>query len=375
MHTNPFSSLKNILAIRLDNIGDVVMTGPAIRALRQANPGAKITMMASPGGSQVTPLLPWVDDVIAWRAVWQDISKDVPVTPEKELELVQLLAERAFDAAFIFTSFSQSPYPPAYACYMARIPLRVGQSKEFGGGLLSHWVKPLEEPTYQVDRNLHLLRGLDIPVADDRLELRVPPAAQHSVEALLAESGIGPQQPYVALAPGASAKARRYDEERFAAAVEQISEQARLPVVLIGSPREVGKFPTLETLATLTYHVHSLIGRTSVVEMGGIIQRSALVITNNSGSLHMAAAFNRPLVALYSGTETLEQWAPRTRALEILNRPTHCSPCYNFECPYQMECLDIPPEAVATAALRLLSAPANLPALAKTSALQHGGNE
>jgi ADP-heptose:LPS heptosyltransferase len=123
----PFNTLKNILAIRLDNIGDVVMTGPALRALRQAAPGAKITLMASPGGSQVAPLLPWIEDVITWRAVWQDISQNAPMAPENEFELVNLLAAQSFDAAFIFTSFSQSPHPPAYACYLARIPLRAGQ--------------------------------------------------------------------------------------------------------------------------------------------------------------------------------------------------------------------------------------------------------
>src|SRR5512146_2310866 len=157
MPTSLPDSLQRILAIRLDNIGDVVMTGPALRALRQAYPSARITLMASPAGSQVIPLLPWVDDGITWRAVWQDIGQNVPVEPEKEYQRVELLKERDVEAAFIFTSFSQSPYPPAYACYLAGIPIRAGQSPEFGGGLLSHWVRPLDQAAYQVDRNLHLL--------------------------------------------------------------------------------------------------------------------------------------------------------------------------------------------------------------------------
>src|SRR5512146_568882 len=119
MPTSLPDSLQRILAIRLDNIGDVVMTGPALRALHLVYPSARITLMASPAGSQVIPLLPWVDDGITWRAVWQDIGQHVPVEPDKERRLVEILKEHAFDAAFIFTSFSQSPYPPAYACYLA----------------------------------------------------------------------------------------------------------------------------------------------------------------------------------------------------------------------------------------------------------------
>lgn len=355
MPTSPFDQLGNILAIRLDNIGDVVMTGPALRALRQAYPRAQITLMASPGGSQIAPLLPWVNDVIVWRAVWQDIAAEVPVTPEKEMELVSLLAGRSFDAAFIFTSFLQSPHPPAYACYLARIPLRIGQSKEFGGGMLSHWVKPQGDSTYQVDRSLYLLRAVGIPVVDDHLELRVPAGDARSAESLLAGCGIGAGRPFVALAPGASAPTRRYDETRYAAAAQQIARQANMPVVLIGSQREAGKFPALETAAARSSRIHSLIGHTSVAEMGAIIARSALVITNNSGAMHVAAAFRRPMVVLFAGTEIPEQWLPRTNAVETLNRPVECSPCYRFACPYHLECLDIPAEEVAAAALRLLA--------------------
>src|SRR5512146_1867075 len=100
MPTSLPDTLRRILAIRLDNIGDVVMTGPALRALRQAYPAARITLLASPAGSQVFSLLPWVDDRITWQAVWQDIAKNVPLTPEKEYTLVELLREQQFDAAF-----------------------------------------------------------------------------------------------------------------------------------------------------------------------------------------------------------------------------------------------------------------------------------
>ena len=126
MTTTLPEQLHRILAIRLDNIGDVVMTSPALRALKAAYPGAHLTLMASPAGSQVAPLLPWVDDLITWRSIWQELNPGAEFTAEREHELVALLQQGQFDAAFIFTSFSQSPHPPAFSCYLAGIFIRVG---------------------------------------------------------------------------------------------------------------------------------------------------------------------------------------------------------------------------------------------------------
>jgi ADP-heptose:LPS heptosyltransferase len=121
--------------VRLDDIGDGVMLGPALRAVKETSPGAKITLLATPGGASAAPLLPWVDDVIVWWPVWQDLGH-LPFDPARELELVRMLAERSFDAALIFTSFSQTPHVPGYVCYVAGIPLRAGESTEFGGACL-----------------------------------------------------------------------------------------------------------------------------------------------------------------------------------------------------------------------------------------------
>lgn len=347
-------TLNHILAVRLDNLGDVVMTGPALRALKEAYPASRLTLLASQGGALAAPLLPWIDSVIVWKAVWQDIAKNVAVDPQKEQGLFDLLAQHKFDAAVIFTSFSQSPYPPAYALYMAQIPIRVGQSKEFGGGLLTHWVRPLPDPAYQVDRNLHLLREIGLPVHSADIDVVVSSPHQRCADGLLERAGIALGQPFLALAPGASAVSRRYPDARFAQAAGHLMEATGLPIVLIGSSREMGRFPTLESQAGRNEQMISLIGQTNVPEMAAVIQRSALLIGNNSGAMHIAAGLKRPMVILFAGTELFEQWVPRSPGVRILNQPTQCAPCYRFECPYHLECLDIPAEDITQAVLELL---------------------
>ncbi len=349
-----WQQIRRVLVVRLDNIGDLVMLSPALRALRHALPAAHLTLMVSPAGNTVAPLLPWIDDVLVWRAVWQDASWTMPLEPIRETELIQELRAREFDAAFIFTSFSQSPYPPAYSCYLAGIPLRIGQSKEFGGSVLSHWVKPRPDETHQVDRNLHLLESVGLELAGSELELHVPLSAQTRADQLLSEIGLGAGMPFIVLAPGASAEARRYDVERFAQVTPRLVEQTRLPIVVVGSAREQELFAKL--YATNTQSVFSLVGKTSVPELAAVIRRSNLVICNDSGPMHIADAFQRPQVVLYSGTEYESQWRPRSSPARLLRCPTDCSPCYLFRCPYHMECLDIPPSEVVNAAIELLEA-------------------
>ena len=239
-----WQSARRILAVRLDNIGDVIMLGPALRLLRRTLPDARITLMATPGGSQVAPFLPWVDDVMVERVLWQEIGGHGPMargrwTRSASWPWSSASAAGQFDAALIFTSFGQSPHPPAFVCYLAGVPLRVAQSKEFGGGLLTQWVRPRPDEIHQVDRNLHLLKsaGFEVGDEDTRLELRVPAEARATAEGLLVQAGVSLNEPFIAIAPGASAAARRYAPERYTEVAARLSAQG-LRVVLLGSPRE-----------------------------------------------------------------------------------------------------------------------------------------
>lgn len=355
-------AIRRILVVRLNNIGDVVMLGPALRAVRAALPGAEVTLLAAPAGALAAPMLPWVDEVLVHRAIWQDASGAMALDPGRESALAAELRSRRFDAALIFTSFSQSPYPPAYACYLAGIPIRVGQSKEFGGSVLSRWVRPLPDGVHQVDRNLHLLESIGFAAAGRHLELRVPAGASARADELLRAEGIDPEAPFLVVAPGASCAARRYDPARFAAAVRLLDDRAGMPIVVVGSERE----RELAAPIGAGTAARSLVGRTSIPELTAILRRARLVLANDSGPMHLADAFGRLMVILYSGTELEAQWRPRGSAATLLRRPTDCAPCHLFRCPYRMECLDFAPDEVVRAVLdQLERTEAGAPALAQ----------
>lgn len=345
-------SLSRILLLRLDNVGDVVLLTPAMRCLRAAYPEAEITLLASPAGAQLAPLLPFVDCVWTRRALWQDARGTLATDPAAEWAFIEELRRAAFDAAFVFTSFSQSPYAPAYACFLAGIPVRVGQGRDFSGAVLTHWIRPGPDAWHQAERNLHLLRSVGFSPEHSRLTLDVPVPVADSARRKLALAGIDPTRPYLCVAPGASCSARRYPASDYRSAIKRILRSTGLPVALIGAPRER---TLLEGIARDLEGVVALAGTLDLPEACAVIQYASLVLTNDSGPMHMADAFGRPQVVLFSGTELESQWRPRLSPALLLRRPTPCTPCYRFDCCHDLECLDIPPEEVEAAVLKLLT--------------------
>jgi ADP-heptose:LPS heptosyltransferase len=207
------------------------------------------------------------------------------------------------------------------------------------------------DAVHQVDRNLSLLEEAGLPLDGPNLELHVQDEIQACADDILASVGVDPEEPFVILAPGASCAARRYDPLRFSEVSSLLYAETGLPLLLVGSEREQELF---QPFLSSRRPVISLVGRTSVPELAGIIRRSLLVVANDSAPMHIADAFLRPMVVLYSGTELEDQWKPRGAPNRLLRRQTSCSPCYNFRCPYGMECLDIPAAEVAAEAVRML---------------------
>jgi len=348
---NTWLAARNILAIRLDNIGDILMLGPALRAVKETSPQARITLLASPAGATAAPLLPCIDDVIVWRPIWQDVDGHMPFDPAREYELISLLAERKFDAVLIFSSFSQTPHTPGYVCYLAGIPLRAGESKEFGGSTLSTELRGAPDDMHQVERNLRLVEHLGFVARERQLVVAIPDEAQAAVPTLLEKAGLDPWQPYILLHPGASAKARRYPIERFGVVASLLAHKG-WPVLVTGTEREQAM---IETLRQHAPEAKCLVGGTTLTEYAAIVEQAALVVCNDTLPMHLADAVCTPEVVLFSGTDYEAQWRPRLTPATLLRRNTPCHPCYRFECPIGLPCLDIPAEEVVETVEWMLS--------------------
>jgi lipopolysaccharide heptosyltransferase II len=353
---------RRILCVRLDSLGDVLMCTPAMRALRQAVPGRTLTLLSSPSGAAALPFVPELDDAIAWSAPWTK-SAAPAATPAP----IATLAARAFDAAVIFTTYTQSALPAALLCQLAGIPLRLAHCRENPYDLLTDWVPDPEPATlvrHEVQRQLALVQRVGCRSADLGLSFVPRPADFTAARARLTAAGIDPDRPWILLHPGASAASRRYPAGHWAHVLRLLAQELRLPLVLTGSAEE-GELVDGIQFASAVPAV-SLAGRLALGELGAALRLAAIVVTNNTGPAHMAAAVGTPVVDLYALTNPQHTpWNVRSR---VLFHDVPCRFCYKSTCPEgHQACLDgVAPQRVVGAVRELLSATQAAPAAVPT---------
>ena len=338
--------VRRLLCVRLDALGDVLMTTPALRAFRESLPACRITLLASPAGAAAARFVPEVDDVMLFGAPWM---KTPARGPEEDFRLIEQLRERRFDAAAIFTVYSQNPLPAAYLCHLAGIPRRLAHCRENPYHLLTDWV-PDPEPEklvrHEVRRQLALAAAVGCTALDERLSFRVPVRARQAVARLRLP------KPYVVVHPGASAPSRRYPAEGFARAMDLLAAETGYEIVFTG---ESGERPLVELIRRAMFaETRSLAGRLELGELGALIEGAALLVSNNTGPAHLAAALGTPVVDLYALTNP--QRTPWQVPCRVLYHDVPCRNCYKSVCPHgHNDCLRrVEPERVASAARALL---------------------
>lgn len=281
------------LVVRLDSFGDVLLAGPAIRAV--AAHSSRLTLLCGPSGAPAARLLPCVDDVIVWEAPWEGFAP--PTVQEADVDgLVRRLRAEAFDAALVLTSFHQSPLPTALLLRLAGVARIGADSVDHPGRLLD--VRHRRLPgRHEVEAALDTAAAMGFlphPGDDGRPRVLPPPDT-----AALTGNG-----PYVVLHPGASAPARAWSPARCAEAVSLLADAGHR-VVVTGDPAE----------RHLTRQVSGgtavdLGGRTTPPTLAGVLRLADVVISGNTGPAHLAAAVGTPVVSLFAPVVPAERWAP-----------------------------------------------------------------
>jgi lipopolysaccharide heptosyltransferase II len=350
-----WSEARNILCVRLDTLGDILMTTPAIRALKESSPDARVTLLTSASGAAVAPLIPEIDDTIVFAAPWMKAT-DPRSDPSPDFQMIRLLQEQAFDAAVIFTVFSQNPLPAAYLCYLAGIPLRLAHCRENPYQLLTDWVKdpdPDNGIRHEVRRHLDLVATQGFRPSHERLSLSIAERARDRVQNLLGEAGISMDRPIVAVHPGATAPSRRYPPEKFAAAARRLAVEDGAQIVLTGS---AGESDVIEAVKmAIGRPCLDLSGRLNLESLAALIEAASVLLVNNTGPAHMAAALGTPVVDLYALTNP--QHTPWQAKSRVLSHDVPCRNCFKSVCPFgHNDCLRlVSPDDVVRAARELLS--------------------
>ncbi|WP_370617880.1 glycosyltransferase family 9 protein [Mumia sp. Pv 4-285] len=326
-----------LLAVRLDSAGDVLLAGPAVRAMAAAG---EVDLLVGPAGADAARLLPGVDEVHVWTCPW--IVAGAPaVDPASLDDLVTSLAGR-YDHAVVFTSFHQSALPTALVLRLAGVSRISAYSEDYPGSLLDDRVAPPGDVP-EAERALDLARraGFALPADDDgRLRVR-----------LGAPTDATPLGRFVVVHPGTSAPARAWEPRRWRACVRALT-RAGHQVAVSGSPSE----------RDLTAYVAGpdavdLGGRTTLAELAVVLSRADALVVANTGPAHLAAATGTPVVSLFAPTVPLRRWAPYGVPLAVLgDQDAPCRGTRAVRCPVpDHPCLgSVTPDAVVEALTSLL---------------------
>ncbi|WP_189864835.1 glycosyltransferase family 9 protein [Streptomyces poonensis] len=303
------------LVTRLDSFGDVLLAGPAVRAV--AARADSVTLLCGPLGEPAARMLPGVDRVLVWDAPWAGFEPP-PVDREDIARLVASVASVGADTALVLTSYHQSPLPTALLLRLAGVARIAADSEDYPGSLLD--VRHHRAPhAHEAEAALDLAAAAGFPAADDGL-LRV----RHVPDAT-ALTGAGP---YVVLHPGASVPARGWSPGRCAEAVAELTAAGHR-VVVTGGPGE----------CDLTAYVAGgqaldLGGRTDAPSLAGVLARADAVITGNTGPAHLAAAVGTPVVSLFAPVVPAERWRPYGVPYVLLgDQDAPCAGTRARECP------------------------------------------
>ncbi|WP_430647329.1 glycosyltransferase family 9 protein [Agromyces sp. GXS1127] len=340
---------ERVLVARLDSLGDLLLCGPAIRAIAAR---AEVHLLCGPRGAAAARMLPGVASVHVWDAPW--IASPPPVASRGHLEeLAGILAEVRADAAVVLTSFHQSPLPLALQLRLAGVPRVTGASVDYAGSLLDVRLKPGEdfpESQSEVVRALTIAAaaGYELPEGDDgRLAVEPPPERSPDLSEL-------PER-YVAVHPGAAVGARAWPPANHRDLVRRLAERD-VPVVVTGGPDE--RELTASVAADLAV---DLGGRTPLPDLARVLRQADVVVAGNTGAAHLAAAVRTPIVSLFSPVVDERCWRPYGVPVVLFGRTdVACAGTRARDCPVPGHpCLaDVSAPAVADAVLALRPADA-----------------
>ena len=352
-----------VLVARLDSLGDVLLAGPAVRAVangRQPDGSQPnhVVMLCGRQGETAASMLPGVGEVYSWDSPW--IMNPAPQMTEPHANrLIDYVRNSRITEAVILTSFHQSPLPLALLLRLAGVERTSGASTDYAGSLLDVRLRPGEdipEDQPEAERALGIARaaGFLLPRGDDG-KLRV-----HSVPAVKELVG---EEPYIVVHPGAAVPARAWPPLHHAAAVELLAG-AGYRVVVTGGPAERSLTATVAGPSA-----KDLGGPTDLSTLAGVLAGADAVVTGNTGPAHLAAAVGTPVVCLFSPVVPAVRWAPYGVPLELLgDQNAACRLTRARTCPVPGHpCLDsVSPEDVMQAVERLIGGVASLSTHAST---------
>ena len=292
--------IQRILILRMGPLGETLLTTPVIRALRRRFPEAYIAYMVAPGREDLVSENPNLDEVITY-------SVSIP-------KLIYGMAKRSFQMAVIL----QPTFRLVLHTFLARIPFRIGFETNSGKGRLLYVAVPNNIAQHETARYLDVVRGIGIEPDSSEPEMFVNGTAQRWADDFLAEAGVPSHRPLIGLNPGSGSESRRWSKAGFAQVGNRLHQKYNAQIFITAGDAE-GTLP--HEVADLMSCSPILVTGATPMQLGAMLQKCHLYISNDTGPMHMSTAVNTPTIALF-GASNPRQWGPHWQPHTVIVRKT-----------------------------------------------------
>jgi lipopolysaccharide heptosyltransferase II len=322
---------ERILLIRIDRMGDVILSTPMIETLRKTYPSSFIAMMVKPIWRELLEGNPYLDETISYDK--DGAHHGILGT----LKFARQLRKYRFDTVLILNPRVRSHW----CAWLAGIPVRIGFDSE-NGWLLTHRVpfRKHEGKKHEIEYMMELFKFFDFEKKVYRPFVTVSNESAKSVDPLFKDSGVGENKPAIAIHPSSSCLSRRWMPERFAELADRLIEKQGVKVFLISGASEKSFTDSVEKI--MRHPSINLGGKLSLKETAGLLKRCTLLISNDSGPTHLAAAVGTPVVAIFGASQpglSATRWRPFGPDHVVLQKDVGCKVCLAHDCDIQFRCL------------------------------------
>jgi len=324
--------VRKILVIRLDGIGDVLLSTPVYEALKKRYPYAKLTILVSSYTKGVIEMNPYIDSIFVMKDTW--VSSGNWINLSETLSMLRNIRKESFDIGIDLRGDIRN----ILLMFFGRARFKIGYGIT-GGGFLINKMPSYEKNMHEVDKNLKLIEELDCKVVDKRLQIYYSQADEESILNLLERKHVSKDDMLLAIHMEAGYPSKSWKKERFLQLLQEMNKRDYGKIILIGGGNNDNDFRNV--YERLKFNYINTIGKLSIRKLAVLLERCAVLISCDSGPVHVAMAVGTPCIVLFSGTNDLKQWGPFNSANIMVRKDVECSPCEMRICPRNVHlCMD-----------------------------------
>jgi predicted lipopolysaccharide heptosyltransferase III len=319
-------SISRILVIQLGDIGDVVLTTPTMRTLRQNFVSSTIFIVVHEHARGIMENCPWVDGTMSVEKNKTGLIETITY----HRNFLEVLRGERFQLTIDLRAGTRG----AILSFLSGASMRIGRYSENGtlwrNRLFTHLVRPKNElDQYSSLHSLNILAPLGLDIKDTSPALEVPPEKEDRALEILGKAEISSDKPIIALHPFSRWSYKEWPTQNYIRLIDYIGSRYPVAFVITGAPEE--RHRAAQILRGSTVNVHNLAGKTSISELPGLLKKCSLLIGIDSAAVHIAASVGTPTIAIF-GPSSPTNWAPRGKQHHVVSMNLPCVPCRRKGC-------------------------------------------